>query len=102
MEQVDEAEREAAGEFAAPRGELVITAPQMFGRLEVLPVMTEFPSLYPEISVRLVLGDRNACIDAQAAGLKPASISACDRWATALTSVLPAAASAIATAARRS
>lgn len=31
LEQVDEAERQAAGEFTAPRGELVITAPVLFG-----------------------------------------------------------------------
>src|SRR6185369_15696173 len=42
LEQVGEAERAAAGEFSQPRGELVITAPIMFGRLHVLPVMTHF------------------------------------------------------------
>lgn len=57
--QVDEAEREAAGEFTAPRGELVVTAPLHFGRLHVLPVVTAFLALYPEIDVRLRLADRN-------------------------------------------
>lgn len=59
LEQVDEAEREAAGEFTQPKGELVLTAPIMFGRLHVLPVVAEFLAEYPEISVRLHLGDRN-------------------------------------------
>lgn len=57
--QVDEAEREAAGEFTAPRGELVVTAPILFGRLHVLPVVADFLALFSEINVRLVLADRN-------------------------------------------
>lgn len=59
LEQVDEAERIAAGEFHAPRGELVLTAPILFGRLHVLPVVTAFLRAYPEIDVRLLLSDRN-------------------------------------------
>ena len=59
LEQVDEAEREAAGEFTQPKGELVLTAPIMFGRLHVLPVVAEFLAEYPELNIRLHLGDRN-------------------------------------------
>lgn len=59
LEQVAEAERIATGEFVAPRGELVISAPELFGRLYVLPVVSEFLSLYPEINIKLVLSDRN-------------------------------------------
>ena len=58
LEDVGNAERAAAGEFSAPRGELVIAAPIVFGRLHVLPVVTEFLKEYPEVDVRLVLGDR--------------------------------------------
>src|SRR6185312_2743152 len=57
LEQVDEAERAAGGEYMAPRGELVVTAPIMFGRLCVLPVALEFLRAYPEVDLRLVLGD---------------------------------------------
>lgn len=39
LEQVDEAEREASGKFTQPKGELALTAPIMFGRLHVLPVV---------------------------------------------------------------
>jgi len=60
LEEVDEAEREAAGEFKAPRGDLVVTAPLFFGRRHVLPVIAEFLELFPQINVRLMLGDRNA------------------------------------------
>lgn len=59
IEQVEEAEREAAGEFTTPKGELVITAPIQFGRLHVLPVVTDFLALFPEINIRFILADRN-------------------------------------------
>ena len=59
LDEVNEAERAASGEHAAPRGELVITAPVVFGRLHVLPVIAEFLARWPEINVRLVLADRN-------------------------------------------
>lgn len=58
LEDVGEAERAAAGEFSEPRGELVITAPIVFGRLHVLPVITDFLAAYPAVDVRLVQGDR--------------------------------------------
>jgi DNA-binding transcriptional LysR family regulator len=59
LDEVSEAERAASGEHAAPRGDLVITAPVVFGRLHVLPVIAEFLTQWPEINVRLVLADRN-------------------------------------------
>lgn len=59
LEQVDDAERIAAGEFIMPKGELVLTAPILFGRLHVLPVVTEFLATFPEINIQLVLTDRN-------------------------------------------
>jgi DNA-binding transcriptional LysR family regulator len=59
LEELDEIERVAAGEFHAPRGELVVTAPVFFGRLHILPVVSDFLATYPEINVRLVLSDRN-------------------------------------------
>ena len=57
LDDVREAERAAAGEYSAPRGELIITAPIVFGRLHVLPVLLEFLNTYPEIDVRLTLAD---------------------------------------------
>jgi DNA-binding transcriptional LysR family regulator len=58
LEDVNEAERAAAGEYSAPRGELAVTAPVVFGRLHMLPVLIEFLQAYPEVNVRLALGDR--------------------------------------------
>ncbi len=59
LEEVNEAEKVATGEYDAPRGELVLTAPILFGRLHLLPIVTEFLAAYPDIAVRLSLSDRN-------------------------------------------
>lgn len=58
LDDVGEAERAAAGEYRAPRGDLVVTAPVVFGRLHVLPVVAEFLAAYRDIDIRLVLADR--------------------------------------------
>ena len=60
LEQLTEAERAAAGEYTEPKGDLVVTAPIMFGRLHVLPVVTRFLDAYPDVSVGLVMTDRVA------------------------------------------
>ena len=60
LEQVSEAERAAAGEYTQPKGDLVVTAPTMFGRLHVLPVAARFLAAYPDVAVGLVLTDRIA------------------------------------------
>ena len=58
LEDVGEAERDASGEYSEPRGELVIAAPIVFGRLHVLPIIGQFLLAYPQVDVRLVQGDR--------------------------------------------
>jgi DNA-binding transcriptional LysR family regulator len=55
---LEEIERAAAGEGAAPRGELRLTAPILFGRLHVLPIVTEFLARFADVSVALTLIDR--------------------------------------------
>jgi DNA-binding transcriptional LysR family regulator len=60
LEEVSQAERAAAGEYRAPKGELILTAPLAIGRRHVLPVVTAFLDQYPDITVRLLLSDRNA------------------------------------------
>jgi DNA-binding transcriptional LysR family regulator len=57
LDEIDDAERAASGEYRAPRGHLTITAPIMFGRLHVEPVLLDFLRAYPDISARLVLAD---------------------------------------------
>ncbi len=58
LDEVAGAERGAAGEHQAPRGELALTAPIVFGRLHVVPVVAEFLQLYPQVNVSLTLADR--------------------------------------------
>ena len=57
LEDLDEAERAAAGEYRMPRGDLLVTASIMFGKLYVTPVVLAFLAAYPEVNVRLVLFD---------------------------------------------
>lgn len=59
LEEVDEAERVAVGEFHSPRGELTLTAPVFFGRLHAVPVVADFLAAFADIDVRLLLSDRN-------------------------------------------
>ena len=63
LDEVGEAERAAAGEYRAPKGELVVTAPIVFGRLHVLPMVAEFLVTYPDIDIRLQLADRVLSLD---------------------------------------
>lgn len=58
LEDISEAERAATGEYSQPRGELVVTAPVVFGRLHIVPVVAEFLAQYPEIDINLILTDR--------------------------------------------
>jgi DNA-binding transcriptional LysR family regulator len=55
---LEEIELAAAGQGRAPRGELRVTAPIVFGRKHLLPLVLEFLSQYREVSVRLTLLDR--------------------------------------------
>jgi DNA-binding transcriptional LysR family regulator len=58
IEQVDEAEREVAGEYRMPKGDLAATAPWGLGHMHLLPIAVEFLNAHPEIDLRLVLTDR--------------------------------------------
>ena len=58
MEEIAEIERTASGEYRAPQGELIITAPAVLGRTHVLAVVAEFQRAFPDIRVRLQLMDR--------------------------------------------
>ncbi|WP_294329027.1 LysR family transcriptional regulator [uncultured Sphingomonas sp.] len=57
LDDLDDAERLAAGEYRMPRGQLVVTAPVIFGQLHVEPVVLAFLRAYPDIAVRLTLAD---------------------------------------------
>lgn len=53
------AEQTLRGARAEPSGELHVTAPVMFGRLHVLPVVAELLARHDRLDVRLMLVDRN-------------------------------------------
>lgn len=59
LEQVDEAERAASGAYAAVKGQLVMAAPIVFGRLHGVPVAAAFLEAHPDVDIQLRLGDRN-------------------------------------------
>ena len=58
LEEIHEMERVASGEYVSPRGDLVVTAPIVFGRIYMVPTIVAFLEAYPEVDVRLLLGDR--------------------------------------------
>jgi DNA-binding transcriptional LysR family regulator len=55
---LDEAERMAESERVAPAGLLVVTAPVMFGRLHVMPLINRYMDRYPDVRIELRLTDR--------------------------------------------
>lgn len=55
---LEEAENALSDRQLTPSGRLAITAPVMFGRLHVAPVVTDFLVAYPEMRARLLLLDR--------------------------------------------
>lgn len=58
LAEVDEARGVARGESASPFGRLAITAPVVFGRLHILPVVERMSAAYPDLVIRLTLLDR--------------------------------------------
>jgi DNA-binding transcriptional LysR family regulator len=58
LDELDEAERVASGEYRAPQGELTVTASLVLGRVHVVPVAAAFLKAYPDVLLRLRLSDR--------------------------------------------
>jgi len=58
LAELQEAEEAAAGAHAAPRGEVRVTAPVMFGRLFVAPLLADFVAAWPAVACRAVFVDR--------------------------------------------
>lgn len=59
LAELADAERELRGSGAEPGGELYVTAPVAFGRLHVMPAVTDLLARHPRLDVRLLLVDRN-------------------------------------------
>jgi DNA-binding transcriptional LysR family regulator len=58
LAEIEAAERGAAGATSEPIGHLAITAPVMFGRLHVAPLLSEFLRAHPRLTAQLLLVDR--------------------------------------------
>ncbi len=58
LAEIAEAEANAAGSFTAPAGLLTVTAPALFGRIHVLPVILDFLDHYPAMQVKTIFVDR--------------------------------------------
>ena len=56
--EVEDAEAALLARQVKPAGRLVITAPVMFGRLHVAPLVIDFLAAFPEVRVELLLVDR--------------------------------------------
>jgi len=56
--EIEEAEASAAGAHAEPRGQLGVTAPVMFGRMYVAPIVLDFLARHPGVTARMLFLDR--------------------------------------------
>jgi DNA-binding transcriptional LysR family regulator len=59
LTELEEADTVAAGDRAAPRGTLALTAPVVSGEMVLRPVLDAFLDAYPTVSARLLLLDRS-------------------------------------------
>ena len=55
---LEDAEAAAGGVHAQPRGTLAITAPSMFGRLHMAPLVLDFLAQHPQVGARTLFVDR--------------------------------------------
>ncbi|MDQ8033988.1 MAG: LysR substrate-binding domain-containing protein [Bordetella sp.] len=56
--EIDAAELAVGGANATPRGQLTVTAPALFGRLHVMPVVQDYLARYPSVNVNCWFLDR--------------------------------------------
>ncbi len=57
LDQLDEAERAAAGEYRTPRGDLLVTASLRFAKAYLTPLVLDFLAAQPQVNVRLIAAD---------------------------------------------
>ncbi len=58
LAEMDEADESAAGVSAAPRGQLHVTAPVLFGKIFITPVILEYLDRHPAVNVNALFLDR--------------------------------------------
>lgn len=57
LDDLDAAERAAAGEYQTPRGDLLVTASLRFANAYLTPVVLDFLGAYPQVNVRVIAAD---------------------------------------------
>ena len=62
LAEIEEAELSLGGRIAAPHGTLTVTAPLLFGRLHVAPVIAEMLEKNRDVAADLLLVDRNVSL----------------------------------------
>ncbi len=58
LEELEEAEAAIKGVYTKPSGTLAITAPVLFGEKHIMPIVTEYLALNPDVSVKAMFHDR--------------------------------------------
>src|SRR4051812_10848391 len=58
LDQVEDAEGSIVGVYKEPKGRLTVTAPLVFGRVHMIPIVKAFLDEYPDIDLKLILADR--------------------------------------------
>lgn len=58
LEELDDAARAVRGDAAEPRGLLIVSAPVVFGRMHILPLVEQLLRAHAGLDVRLMLTDR--------------------------------------------
>jgi len=58
LDDLRDADEEAAGEYRQPQGDLVVTAPLGFGQQHLQPAAHEFLRAFPQVNLHLRLADR--------------------------------------------
>ncbi|WP_430414411.1 LysR family transcriptional regulator [Marinobacter adhaerens] len=58
LEEIDEVESALLGVYREPKGILSVTAPVLFGRKYIVPILIEFLDRHPEIQVKAAFYDR--------------------------------------------
>jgi DNA-binding transcriptional LysR family regulator len=58
LAELEQAEAAASGSYSAPVGTLTVSAPVLFGRMHVLPILAEFLERHPKVVGRAMFVDR--------------------------------------------
>lgn len=55
LDEISDAENQVSGEYQTPKGRLAVTAPTLFGRAHVLPIVIDFMKIHCDIYIQLHL-----------------------------------------------